>query len=745
MPLVRENDWEPWTKEDTPASFISRAFQNYEHRLALGIPSSSVLFDPARPDLTFGPCRLVEAAGLTFTLNRDYWWITYGQLGVLATKTARIIRSLVPRGSFIGISGFNGIEWAVCDLACALAGCVSVGLHTTFDTASALHAIQHTDISLLLCVSDVVLDSATTADSAEEDSVVPEHDAILTRGSATAQSMTDFWTVQKVLALHRSHSVDRLVGGDGNASALPLQHIVLLDQSMHSFEEARGQGTSAAKLQGLPLHSLLDLMTVADTNNEILDVVLEPAESQPDGGRAAISTILFTSGSVGRPKGVVVSAGTFFNDICSRNYVEPLVTVSYIPLSHSSDRLKMWEFLGNGGRVGFAHYSPSNWLDHEQTKKVESVQSSGTGSNDVEGLFRQVQRLEPTAMACPPNIWNGLYYLYQQWARTDGADKVREAIAAMFGPRIKFLVTGGGPTAAEVVSFAKDLFPQATFADSYGTTECGAITSNGKAIRTKRVRLRLGPVDGVLSADCGEMWVSSPNMSSGYYKDPERTSECFVQDGTDSLGQPIIWYKTGDLVRVTDIQQKFVLDGQDFWDPSVTVMGRLASAVRLAGGAVVSPDVLEATYAVSPLLSQIYIHGRSDSTALVAVVVRTTVLMETARLRHLSKSSPSSSPCCSDDPLAAKLMQSLHIHGAMHDADQSSYDETVRQVLIEELCKVARENNLREADIPGALQVEDEPWTVDNGMLNASFKKQRAKFAERYETVVTCLHSSLLA
>lgn len=38
--------------------------------------------------------------------------------------------------------------------------------------------------------------------------------------------------------------------------------------------------------------------------------------------------------------------------------------------------------------------SPSNWLDHEQTKKTESVQSAGSGSNDVEGLFRQVKRFD---------------------------------------------------------------------------------------------------------------------------------------------------------------------------------------------------------------------------------------------------------------------------------------------------------------------------------------------------------------
>jgi hypothetical protein len=41
---------------------------------------------------------------------------------------------------------------------------------------------------------------------------------------------------------------------------------------------------------------------------------------------------------------------------CVLVIVQPLVTASYIPLSHSSDRMKLWEFMLNGGRVGFAFF-----------------------------------------------------------------------------------------------------------------------------------------------------------------------------------------------------------------------------------------------------------------------------------------------------------------------------------------------------------------------------------------------------
>ena len=69
----------------------------------------------------------------------------------------------------------------------------------------------------------------------------------------------------------------------------------------------------------------------------------------------------------------------------------------------------------------------------------------------------------------------------------------------------------------------------------------------------------------------GELWVHSPNMSSGYYRDPDQTNQCFVREGGAALGEggggstssaldqsvsgtraSRVWYRTGDLVRVLD-------------------------------------------------------------------------------------------------------------------------------------------------------------------------------------------------
>ena len=163
----------------------------------------------------------------------------------------------------------------------------------------------------------------------------------------------------------------------------------------------------------------------------------------------------------------MVSKRSFYNDISQRVFVEPLITPSYIPLSHSSDRMKMWEFLGNGGRVGFAYYGAINWIEHERDKKEAMIELKTRSTNNVEQLFSQISMLSPTAMSCPPRIWSGLHSLYLYLIDSGlSINEAKQNIKDLFGNRIKFLITGGGPTPPEIYNFFKELFKNISFCDS---------------------------------------------------------------------------------------------------------------------------------------------------------------------------------------------------------------------------------------------------------------------------------------
>jgi long-subunit acyl-CoA synthetase (AMP-forming) len=244
-----------------------------------------------------------------------------------------------------------------------------------------------------------------------------------------------------------------------------------------------------------------------------------------DGTEERLCTLLWTSGSSGMPKAVAVGVKGFVADVsgCSESAeaTSQAVTVSYIPLSHSSDRYKMWEHMVHGGRVGFAFYASSNWEAHEKDKKKGMIQYV----SPIHGLFSQIRALRPGSMACPPNIWAGLYRLYTEHrahgtarrlrakaameakdghidghggggvgeaAAAERLDEAEEAtleqealgkMAGMFGTpnRIKSLATGGAPTPQAHLAFATRLcaLMNASMVNSYGATECGAIFANG--------------------------------------------------------------------------------------------------------------------------------------------------------------------------------------------------------------------------------------------------------------------------
>jgi long-subunit acyl-CoA synthetase (AMP-forming) len=374
-------------------------------------------------------------------------------------------------------------------------------------------------------------------------------------------------------------------------------------------------------------------------------------------------------------------------------------------------------------------------------------------------------------------------------------------ISSLFGPRIKFLVTGGGPTAAEVMTkpcplsmylltrcrdiigtrvfifplirlssplslglkimrFVRRLFPQVAFADSYGATECGAIASSGVPIKEKGVMVRLAPVsiaspdshcgpehdnggDDTIpelcnEGDVGELWVSSPNMSSGYHKDEEQTKKSFVHC-TDVGGTDRLWYRTGDLVRVVDRGRLVDMGRERLWQPRLAVLGRIGSAVRVGvapvsgqqcskiGSALVSPDVLEGIYAVSPLLSQIYIHGQSNSTALVAIVV-------SSSLSPVEQRGVTETESCED---STSVPTPAPISSAVPTARLEK-----EQVLLAEMRLVAARNSLLPVEVPLSVHIEEgDPWTAQNNMLNASLKKRRAAFEATYRDVLRALHA----
>jgi len=695
-----------FSRDDTPIAMIMQACDAYSDRLALGMPSALIENRHSR---------VPEYAKIACTVHDSYRWIKYGHLRSLVERIARHLTKLSLTHQIIGISGYNDFEFVLSDLAVSRVSSASVGLHTTYSQAEVERVLSNCLPNALMVTKDLVLRGVLSVRD-EQNTLLLESEKIV-RGGEEEEKAQDTMDTKVTGAVDEPWSVHRLEPSTSvrvvvvmDADPLEVKAMQVKVNQLRNLSAAAGSKSSTTSPCSTPiLYSLLDFIRPStDDESPSIDLidpykcrgVKVPHPLGPPNESVNLFTLMYTSGSSGAPKGVMVSTETFLNDMGEPTSASPLVTVSYIPLSHSSDRVKVWEFLGNGGRIGFANYAASNWRAHEKSKKDGMLESSGA-ENNVRPLFAQIAHLQPSAMSCPPRIWNGLFHIYRQLCNSslgrfispccDARElgnaelKVREKaldyIRRMFGSRVQFLATGGAPTREEVVTFAKSLFPSATFVDSYGTTEAGAIASNGRPIWSKHVQVRLSsrPDYGLQGPEQGEIQVKSPHLHVGYYKNKAKTQASWLPGG---------WYATGDLGRMDELGNLHVLE-------------RISAVRGLKDGTIVYPHKLMTVFETATWAHQVVIDARKTQTFMAAIVVLNQERLQDFCVEH-----------------------------------QMSKDKAISSVKLQ--AEVLREFH----SIPAACKLKGErvqvvvptmnPWTIENKLLTGSHKKKVNRILEQF-------------
>jgi long-chain acyl-CoA synthetase len=172
-----------------------------------------------------------------------------------------------------------------------------------------------------------------------------------------------------------------------------------------------------------------------------------------------------------------------------------------------------------------------------------------------------------------------------------------------FGGKIRFFGIGGAPLAADTEDFLQHArFP---YSIGYGLTECapmvagnkpGKVVAHTTGYAATGVEMRIG--DKRPDTGEGEIQVKGPNVTSGYYKDPEKTKDIFTEDG---------WYRTGDLGFMDE-------------EGRVTVRGRIKTMILGSSGENIYPEEIEAVLNGSPYVTESLVYGDEDGlTALVHI------------------------------------------------------------------------------------------------------------------------------
>ena len=421
-------------------------------------------------------------------------------------------------------------------------------------------------------------------------------------------------------------------------------------------------------------------------------------EESPDD----LASIVYTSGTTGRSKGVMLShrnilSNAFAAAVCN-HWTDNERFLSFLPLSHMLERT-----------AGY-------YLPIILGAEVIYARSIATLADDL-------QNMHPTTLISVPRIYERVYgkihdglknksaiakFLFKAAVNVGWRKFLREQGRAGWHPKLIFwpilnklvaskvldklggeltiAICGGAALSEEVAKLFIGL--GLPLLQGYGLTESSPVVcvnrpednipaSIGTAI--PNTEIRIGEND--------ELQSSGPCSMMGYWKNEKATKDTFTEDG---------WLKSGDKARIDD-------------EGHVFITGRLKDIMVLANGEKIPPNDMEMAIALDPLFEQVMIVGEARS-FLSAVLVL--------------------------DPDAwADMAVSLDIHPETPDAfSQRKVEKAILKRVASRLNNFPGYAKIRRAHI------SLEPWTVDGGLLTPTLKIKRPKVMKRFEKEIEALY-----
>jgi len=392
--------------------------------------------------------------------------------------------------------------------------------------------------------------------------------------------------------------------------------------------------------------------------------------------RNSPACIIYTSGTSGNPKGVILSHGGILNNLeGAQEILKPLIDkkpifLTWLPLSHSYEHAVQFVQIAVGAKVFYAER--------------------------IEKLLENISQAKPTIMTAVPRFYQNLYNkinmnmkkatslkaklikltinlgkkkllgekmnIYEKFLNGLADVLVRKKVKKQFGGNLKAFVSGGGALDKEIGEFLNSIGLPTL--QGYGLTETSPVVSCNP-IHKIRVETVGPPFKGnqVKIAEDGEILVKGENVMLGYWNKKEDT-EKVLKDG---------WLYTGDIGEI---------DPQDGY---LKITDRKKDIIVSAGGDNISPAKIENQLTNSPAIEQSMVFGEGKN-YLVALIV----------------------------PSKEFLDQKEKI-----------------KVIIDEINK-----NLTLIEKIKKFELINENFTIENGLLTPTMKVKRNKVTNKYKNIL---------
>jgi len=324
----------------------------------------------------------------------------------------------------------------------------------------------------------------------------------------------------------------------------------------------------------------------------------EDKEEFPLRRPADLAAILFTSGTTGQPKGVMLSHENLTSDCLLAQRLMPLfetdIFYALLPLHHSYTMLAVFlEALSVGASVFFARkMAASQVLRDLREGGVTMFLGVPLLFNKLMlGILDGVRKKGPVVNGLVRGLMAFSGFVKLTTRSNPGRRLFRPLLEQAGLGHVRICISGGGPLAPSVFKKFNQL--GVDFVQGYGLTETSPILalnpveayrvhSVGKILPGVEIRL-----EGTDETGQGEIVVRGPMVMQGYYRNPEATSKVLLPDG---------WLKTGDIGR---------LDAKGY----LQITGRSKSLIVTEGGKNVYPEEIEFAFQLHPEVEQVFVKG----------------------------------------------------------------------------------------------------------------------------------------
>ncbi|GAB1539064.1 AMP-binding protein [Scytonema sp. NUACC21] len=444
-----------------------------------------------------------------------------------------------------------------------------------------------------------------------------------------------------------------------------------------------------------------------------------------------LATLMYTSGTGGKPKGVMLTHGNLLHQITTIGVaVQPQVgdrILSVLPTWHIYERSIEYFFLSQGCTQIYTNVRyfkqdlkefkpkymagvPRLWesiyegmqkqFREQPPNKQRLIKFLLTNSQRYIEARRTLYRLELNQSPRSPrqNLIAGIQTVALLPFHALAKQLVYKQVLNATGGQIQQVISGGSSLAMHLENFFEMVGFQILV--GYGLTETSPVISvrrhwhnlrgsSGKLMPGTQVKIVDPETRQPMSVgQRGLILVRGPQIMQGYHNNPEATARAIDSEG---------WFDTGDLGWVTA-------------DDDLVLTGRAKDTIVLTNGENVEPQPLEDACRRSPYIDQIMLVGQDQRSLGALIVPNMDALEQWADAQNLS-------------------LQEI-------DLNSKAIHQLFRQELIRE---VQNRPGYRASDIIGPFKLILEPFSIDNGMMTQTMKIRRPVVIQRYRDTIADL------